>query len=314
MNAFKEFFTECEYSSISFDRVLNHTWERHSISQGFEYKCDISNCTRKYANIQSFRRHLKSHHSWFYDNFVRCYAGENHNRQVEVDEVGLIDENILTEPPDQDEESMSEEPGDPEDHLTNSISDFDDLVSGFLLELREKYSTTTEATCFVSEQVSKILVLDGKIRNSMLKSSLNRNGNFPLGYEPDMIMSCKSPFAQAFDKFAGKKKLDQYIMTQNFYVKPQEISIGFDSVKNKGDSIQYVPIFETLNVILQQEDVLGELTSNCESEHANLETFKSFKDGRYFKKNVLFQSNPNALQICLYHDDFNTRYLHFILS
>ena len=94
-------------------------------------------------------------------------------------------------------------------------------------------------------------------------------------------------------------------MTQNFYLKPQEISIGFDNVKNKGDSIQYVPIFETLNVILEHEDVLGEVTSNFESEHANLATFKSFKDGRYFKENVLFQSNRNALQICLYHDYFN---------
>ena len=82
-------------------------------------------------------------------------------------------------------ESTGEEPGDPEDHLTYNIFDFDDLVSGFLLELREKCNTTTEATCFVNELVSKILVLDGKIRNSMLKNSLNRNGNFPLGYEPD---------------------------------------------------------------------------------------------------------------------------------
>ena len=139
----------------------------------------------------------------------------------------------------------------------------------------------------------------------MLKNSLNRSGNFPLGYALGMIMSCKSPFAQALDKFVGKKKLDQYIITQNVYVKPQEISIGFDSVKNKGDSIQYVPIFETLNVILQHQDVLRERTSNCESEHANLETFKSFKDSGYFKENVLFQSNPNALQICLYHNNFN---------
>ena len=64
-----------------------------------------------------------------------------------------------------------------------------------------------EAACFVSEQMCTILVLDGKIRNSMLKDSLKRNGNFLLGYEPDMIMSCKSAFAQAFDKFAGKKNL-----------------------------------------------------------------------------------------------------------
>ena len=131
-------YPECEYLSISFNRVLNNTWERHSISQGFEYKCDISCCTRKYANIQSFRRNLKSHHNWCYDSFVQRYAGGNHNRQAEIVEVGLIDENILIELPDQDEESMGEELGDPEDHLTYNIFDFDDLVSGFLLELTEK--------------------------------------------------------------------------------------------------------------------------------------------------------------------------------
>ena len=49
----------------------------------------------------------------------------------------------------------------------------------------------------------------------MLKDSLKRNGNFPRGYEPDIIMACKSPFAEAFDKFADKKKLDKYIMAQN---------------------------------------------------------------------------------------------------
>ena len=63
-------------------------------------------------------------------------------------------------------------------------------------------------------------------------------------------------------------------MTQNLYLKPQEISIGFDSVKNKGDIIQYVPIFETLNVILQHEDVLCELTSNCEYEYANIDVYQ----------------------------------------
>ena len=94
-------------------------------------------------------------------------------------------------------------------------------------------------------------------------------------------------------------------MTQNFYVKPQEINTGFDSVKNKGGSIQYAPVFETLNVIVQHEDILDERTSNCEFEHENLENFKSFKDGRYFKENILFQSHQNPLQICLYHDDFD---------
>ena len=65
-----------------------------------------------------------------------------------------------------------EEPIDPEDHLTYNMLDFNDLVSGFLSELKEKFNTTTEIKCFVSEHVSKILVLDGKIKYSMLKDSI----------------------------------------------------------------------------------------------------------------------------------------------
>ena len=38
-------------------------------------------------------------------------------------------------------------------------------------------------------------------------------------------------------------------MTQTFYVKPQEISVGFDNVKIKDDSIQHVPISQILRTL-----------------------------------------------------------------
>ena len=67
---------------------------------------------------------------------------------------------------------MGEESRDPEDHLTCNMFDFDDLVSGFFLEFRRKYNTTTEATCFVIEQVFKLKILYWKI-------SLKEMGIFP---------------------------------------------------------------------------------------------------------------------------------------
>ena len=76
-------YPECKYSSVSFNRII--PGKRHSISQGFEYKYDISSHARMYTNLQSFRRHLKSHRSLFYDSCFWCYEGENHNLQAEVD-------------------------------------------------------------------------------------------------------------------------------------------------------------------------------------------------------------------------------------
>ena len=63
---------KCEYSSISFNRVLNYTWERHSISQCFEYECDISSYTGML--LYKFLVGTLNHHSWFYNPVWFCPA------------------------------------------------------------------------------------------------------------------------------------------------------------------------------------------------------------------------------------------------
>ena len=52
-----------------------------------------------------------------------------------------------------------------ESEETFSFADFDHVkkIASFLLELREKYGTTTEASCFVSEKLVHILQLENKI-------------------------------------------------------------------------------------------------------------------------------------------------------
>ena len=50
----------------------------------------------------------------------------------------MIEDILIEAPSDHDEEAMGEEPGDPEDHLICNMFDFDDIVSGFFLELRKK--------------------------------------------------------------------------------------------------------------------------------------------------------------------------------
>ena len=141
----------------------------------------------------------------------------------------------------------------------------------------------------------------------MIKESLRRNHeNFLLDYETSLIIDCVSPFAYAFDKFKGQKSLDEFVQKQKFYVAPKQINIGSDEACQKEDSIQYVPLLSTLDVILQHEDVLSEVLAdtNCNNNNPG-NKLKSFKDGTAYKENKLFSSDKNTLQICLYHDDFN---------
>ena len=187
----------------------------------------------------------------------------------------------------------------------------DVIVRSFLLGLRENFNTTTEAICFVSEKVNEIICLETKIRVSMIKESLRRNhDNFLIDYETELIMDCVSPFAEPFENFIGKKSLDRFIQKQKVYVTPMQINIGFDPISQKQEFIQHVPVFSTLEIILQHEDVLSVLYAENDNNNASTnydrKKLRSYRDGIAHRENGLFSCFKDALQICLYHDGFNT--------
>lgn len=96
--------------------------------------------------------------------------GKNHNGQAEIDKV--IDENVFIDLKSAHEESLLE-------NASNPVKfKFDDLVQRFLLELRENVIQPQKPHALSVNQVSKIIVLGRKIRNSMLKDFLMRSGNF----------------------------------------------------------------------------------------------------------------------------------------
>ena len=64
---------QCQYSSRDFNKTLNHVWDKNGLMAGFSHECGISDCTKKYRNIQSYRRHVRDRHTWFYDLYIRRY-------------------------------------------------------------------------------------------------------------------------------------------------------------------------------------------------------------------------------------------------
>ena len=50
---------------------------------------------------------------------------------------------------------------------------------------------------------------------------------------------------------------------------PTLINIGFDPISQKHGSIQYAPLFSTLELILQQEDVLSVLYAENDSNNTS---------------------------------------------
>ena len=146
----------CLYESVSFNKVLSHTWDKHSLTRNFSFKCQISSCKRRYTNLQSFRRQVKSKHCWFFEQHMKYF----NIQQAAADEADLSVNNPgIQEVDDLKQEYFSEAP---REDLQEGFSGLDtdessvnhfDLIANLLLELREKYNMNTSAPCFISEKL-----------------------------------------------------------------------------------------------------------------------------------------------------------------
>ena len=49
---------------------LTDIWDKHSRSQSFSHKCNISSCVKRYRNLQGFQRHVKREYKWFFEKYM----------------------------------------------------------------------------------------------------------------------------------------------------------------------------------------------------------------------------------------------------
>ena len=92
----------------------------------------------------------------------------------------------------------------------------------------------------------------------MFHRAYTKSSNVRLDYEPKAILFSESPFPLACKKFSSEKEaLSQFIKQKENFVEAVEIVLGVDPENNKQDTIQYVPILSTLNILLSHEDDLS---------------------------------------------------------
>ena len=81
--------------------------------------------------------------------------------------------------------------------------------------------------------------------------------------EANAIISSQSPFSKACSKFSGEKSLE-YVKRCDSFVEPLELRLGFNAEMQKADTIQYIPLYKMLSVLLSHEDALSEVLQSQE--------------------------------------------------
>ena len=184
-----------------------------NLAQYFSFKSEISSCTKKYSNLQSFLRQVKSKHCCFFEQHMKYF----NTQQATADEADLsINNPNIREIDDLQQDDFSEaamedlqEGFNKLDADQSSVNHFD-FIANLLLEIREKYNMSTSAPCFIKEKLcisqSKTKMFANKILNV-----LHKDENFVQSYELRMTAHMVSPFAEACQKFTGQKSLSTYI-------------------------------------------------------------------------------------------------------
>ena len=93
----------------------------------------------------------------------------------------------------------------------------------------------------------------------------------------------------------------EWFKTCKFYVEPEEVVIN----KELKETFQHISIIKTLKALFKNKEFNFEYFKN-DSTLADLESIDSFKKSSNFMQNKLFQESPEAIQIVLYMDDYQT--------
>ena len=168
----------------------------------------------------------------------------------------------------------------------------------FLLKLPELKKTSSSTCKFVAEEMSTLVEVLCTSQMQYLQTILQK---YQLS-DPELDLFFNSMpnnlLKSSLEKFRFKITLNNYISSQEFFVYPREVNMGFVS-NGKTDSMQYIPLFDTLHVLFGKDDIR---TFVFFPESPS--TISGFRDGTIFKNNPLFSNVEKALQIILYNDEF----------
>lgn len=293
----------CQSLHASSTSLISHLRLSHSFYPSLKFKllCAQEGCCRQFCTYSGFRKHLNSTHVT--DVSAACNSPSSE----------MLAQNVC---PDQSSSLFVGE-SDPqvdlietvENNFTVSRRETADICASIVAKLQ----CSGVANSLVALVVSELEELTTELHNQTRQDVMSV---IPLN-KPDRsaVENSMDKFENPFTLFNTETKRASYFTDKWGVVDPVEIMLGmrYDNRRNKTtgcydqvpvkDTYVYVPILETLKFMCQNADVcklLKEFTGRQTSH------FEDFCDGSYFHNHPLFSKYPNALQIQVYFDEFET--------
>ena len=154
------------------------------------------------------------------------------------------------------------------------------------LIVTEVFNSYQQGVEFTKKKIRKLLVSEG-IEVSKVDNLLEE-------LEDD-------PFARARDDLETEAKRKKYVLTSFENVQPVTVRLNKDSPGVKPETMQYIPIKQTLKLLLEDESYIRQRRDDPYFYEPGI--IKDVRDGKNFRRNQFFSENPSAVPLLFFQDE-----------
>jgi hypothetical protein len=299
--------SRCEWQCREFGYLLKHYQHQHSMEPGFSIVCGITSCSKKFVNVKTFGKHIRTKHAKFYDSHM-APANSMRESNLPLQSTAVCDNDVnngimdsqnvtdnvtyITTPVVVNETAMTQ--------LESSCH----YVASMSMKLREHYRVSGRACEEIRDSMSHMLTASREMMCEEVKSKLQASGASPSLFNAVVeTLSTPTDYEHACNSLAKEYSVNRYVENHFLYTEPVAYSIPASDNVSANEPLQYVPIAESLRALLMNDDVFADVMNGHKSGDGLM---RDFCDGSRFREHPLLSIDPMTLQIILYYDDFGT--------
>ncbi|XP_030855542.1 uncharacterized protein LOC115929735 isoform X1 [Strongylocentrotus purpuratus] len=279
--------------------LVSHLHMAHALFdlKNLHLVCSQGGCPSSFKTFNSFRKHIVRSHPFdeadHEENIPIRYGNREDDEDSDVDDDVEFGRNV-----ENNEDDMN-------DDISKSAARF---LAGLLSETNMTYASMQRIVSSTSE-------LNQEVVNNLRRRIVDALGRVGLQEGSEQYETIISEFdreTRLYEGLSSRYSQEKFIHDHLNIVQPQSIFLGFRhdvrTDKQTGqtkevlvrETFQYIPVLSTLGMIHGSEVASHEIeVGHCSNDGI----LRDFCDGDHYRNHPLF-SNGQAIQICLYFDEF----------
>jgi hypothetical protein len=292
----------CHALSSTVDNLLFHLRKIHGIHFcGMDVKCGQNSCPRTFTSFSAVKRHLQTAHSELSEDSLcdnLCGPVRDHENNNLCEDEPTID--------DETNEYANNESW--EEYIKNALV-------GFVCTLSSKTNMTMSNVFFVVENVKELLTFIVKFCCASVEKLSMSSLDDVSRVNIQTVINSLTPIPSYFDEFNSDYRLTKTLKEKGLFIAPeckvlgtrddtQSFPDGLTVASTAEDTFQYVPLGQLLATIMDHMN--GFKTSSNQPIEEEVGVISEFRHTSTYSEHPVFSKYPDALQIHLFVDAFET--------